>query len=90
MVEGLVPQVDTAHFRPYLTEQFGVLRINNYPKSDNPAGDIGLPSHIDDALLTIIHQGCEAEGLELLKDGEWVTVPARSDAMIVLVSAVCR
>lgn len=90
MVEGLEPQVNPAHFQPYLTEQFGMLRINNYPVSKHPAQEIGLPPHIDDTLLTIVHQGCDAEGLELLKDGQWVTVPARSDVMIVLVAAVCQ
>lgn len=88
MVEGLQPQASLAHFQPYLTEQFGVLRINNYPVSNHPARDIGLPPHIDDTMLTIVHQGCEVEGLELIKDGQWVSVPPRSNALVVLVAAV--
>lgn len=90
MVEGLEPQVNPDHFQPYLTEQFGVLRVNNYPVSNHPERDIGLPPHIDDTLLTIVHQGCDDEGLELLKEGQWVSVPPRSDVMVVLVAAVCQ
>lgn len=90
MVEGLQPQANSAHFQPYLTEQFGVLRINNYPVSNHTPRDIGLPPHIDDTLLTIVHQGSNVEGLELIKDGQWVKVPPRSDVLIVLVAAVCQ
>jgi isopenicillin N synthase-like dioxygenase len=90
IVEGMQPQVNLAHFQPYLTEQFGVLRVNFYPVSNHPAQDIGLPPHIDDNMLTIVHQGCDDEGLELIKDGQWVSVPPRRDALIVLVAAVCQ
>lgn len=90
MVEGLELHGNLAHFQPYLTEHFGVLRINNYPASEHPTRDIGLPPHIDDTLLTIVHQGCEVEGLQVKKDGQWVTVPPRGDVMVVLVAAVCQ
>ncbi|KAG0586113.1 hypothetical protein KC19_2G065200 [Ceratodon purpureus] len=90
IVEGLQPRASLAHFQPYLTEQFGLLRINHYPVSNHPARDIGLPPHIDDTLLTIVHQGSDVEGLELIKDGEWVSVPPRRDALIVIVAAVCQ
>lgn len=90
VLEGLKPQVNSAHFQPYLTEQFGVLRISNYPASEHPDRDIGLPPHIDDTLLTIVHQGCDVKGLELIKDGQWVSVPPRNDVMIVLMAAVCE
>ena len=82
--------MDLAHFQPYLTEQFGVLRINHYPISNQPSRDIGLPPHIDDTLLTIVQQGCDVEGLELVKDGQWVSVKPRKDVLVVLVAAVCQ
>ncbi|XP_073394763.1 gibberellin 3-beta-dioxygenase 1 isoform X6 [Physcomitrium patens] len=82
VLEGLKPQVNSAHFQPYLTEQFGVLRISNYPASEHPDRDIGLPPHIDDTLLTIVHQGCDVKGLELIKDGQWVLTNATYKAVL--------
>lgn len=91
MVESLRETVkNSAHFHDYLTEHSGVLRINHYPRSEQPGQDIGLPPHIDDSLITILHQGDEVAGLEVRKGGRWVSVQPRHDALVVIVAAVCQ
>lgn len=91
MVESLQETIRIpAQFHDYLTEHSGVLRINHYPRSEQPSQDIGLPPHIDDSLITIVHQGGEVAGLEVRKGGRWVSVQPRNDALVVIVAAVCQ
>lgn len=89
MVESLRGTIkDPAQFHDYLTVHSGVLRINHYPRSQQPEQDIGLPPHIDDSLITIVHQGGDVAGLEVRHDGRWVSVQPRHDALVVIVAAV--
>ena len=91
MVESLRETIkNPAQFHDYLTEHSGVLRINHYPRSEQPSQDIGLPPHIDDSLLTIVHQGDEVAGLEVRKGSRWVSVQPMQDALVVIVAAVCQ
>ena len=77
-----------AQIHDCLTEHSGVMRINHYPRIEQPGEDIGLPPHVDDTLLTIVHQGSEVAGLEVCKGGRWVSVQPRADALVVMVGAV--
>lgn len=89
MVEGL-PAASREHFKVYLVEQSGTLRVNNYPVCPQPALHTGLPPHIDACVLTILHQSADVAGLEVERDGSWIGVQPRHDALVVIVGAIVQ
>jgi isopenicillin N synthase-like dioxygenase len=89
MVEGL-PAASREHFKEYLVEQSGTLRVNNYPVCPQPALHTGLPPHIDACVLTVLHQSADVAGLEVEKDGSWIGVQPRHDALVVIVGAIVQ
>ncbi|XVF84036.1 hypothetical protein PTKIN_Ptkin16aG0542400 [Pterospermum kingtungense] len=60
-------------------ENFGAcLRVNFYPKCPQPDLALGLSSHSDPGGLTILLPDHDVPGLQVRKDGQWITVkPAR-------------
>ncbi|KAG0602996.1 hypothetical protein M758_10G057500 [Ceratodon purpureus] len=89
MVDGL-PVESRKHFKEYLVEQSGTLRVNNYPLCPQPALHTGLPPHIDACVVTVLHQSDNVAGLEVDKDGSWVGVQPRHDALVVMVGAIVQ
>ncbi|KAK6912253.1 Non-hem dioxygenase N-terminal domain [Dillenia turbinata] len=59
-------------------------RFNYYSRCKTPDLILGLKPHSDGTGFTIILQGTEVEGLQVLKDDQWQTVPPSSDALLVL------
>ena len=84
--EGLSEhEQDRSHINSYFpAPQAGSVRLNYYPAS----ATLGLPPHTDAAAFVLLHQSDGGEGLQLEKDGHWVTVQARSDAFVVIMGAV--
>lgn len=60
----------------------GALQMNHYPPCPEPAMTLGLPPHTDSSCITILSQG-GVEGLEIYKEGRWITVPALRGSLIV-------
>ncbi|CAK7356959.1 unnamed protein product [Dovyalis caffra] len=58
-------------------------RFNYYSKCQRPDLVLGLKAHADGSGYTIILQD-DVEGLQVFKDELWLTVPAISDALLVL------
>ncbi|CAN6458021.1 unnamed protein product [Victoria cruziana] len=58
------------------------LRLNRYPPCPIPSEICGLISHTDSDFLTILHQD-QVGGLQLKKDGRWVTVKPNDKALII-------
>ncbi|KAF3784598.1 Gibberellin 2-beta-dioxygenase 8 [Nymphaea thermarum] len=58
------------------------LRLNRYPPCPIASEICGLISHTDSDFLTILHQD-QVGGLQLKKDGKWVTVKPNDKALIV-------
>lgn len=61
------------------------ITISYYPPCPQPDLTLGLQSHSDMGTLTLLVQD-DVEGLQVLKDGEWVTVQPLSDAIVVLLA----
>ncbi|KAK6912677.1 Non-hem dioxygenase N-terminal domain, partial [Dillenia turbinata] len=60
------------------------LQLNAYPLCPDPSKTLGLLPHTDTSLFTIVQQINNTDGLQICKDGEWVTVtPANSHALLV-------
>ncbi|XP_031499687.1 gibberellin 2-beta-dioxygenase 8-like [Nymphaea colorata] len=58
------------------------LRLNRYPPCPVSSEVCGLISHTDSDFLTILHQD-QVGGLQLKKDGKWITVKPNQKALIV-------
>lgn len=76
-------------------EVYQNITISYYPPCPQPELALGLQAHSDMGAITLLVQD-EVEGLEVLKDGEWVTVQPLSDAIVVIladqtevVSSIC-
>ncbi|CAH2041881.1 unnamed protein product [Thlaspi arvense] len=59
------------------------LRANYYPPCPQPELVIGLTPHSDAALLTVLLQLRDVQGLQIRKDGIWIPVRPLPDAFIV-------
>ncbi|KAK9106674.1 hypothetical protein Syun_022685 [Stephania yunnanensis] len=58
------------------------LQLNSYPVCPDPKKTMGLANHTDSTIITVVYQNNES-GLQLLKDGSWVMVPALDGALVV-------
>ncbi|XP_023759956.1 protein SRG1 [Lactuca sativa] len=58
-------------------------RFNYYPPCPWPDKVFGVKPHADISALTFLLQDKEVEGLQVLKDGQWVGVPILPDALTI-------
>ncbi|XP_058092570.1 gibberellin 2-beta-dioxygenase 8 isoform X2 [Magnolia sinica] len=58
------------------------LRLNRYPACPISSDVYGLMPHTDSDFITILYQD-QVGGLQLLKDGRWITVKPNSETLIV-------
>ncbi|XP_008809847.3 gibberellin 2-beta-dioxygenase 8-like [Phoenix dactylifera] len=74
------------HDGTYITENCtcdsSYLRLNRYPPCPVKDRVFGLVPHTDTSFLTIVRQD-QVGGLQLMKDGRWITVKPNADALIV-------
>ncbi|KAH6828899.1 hypothetical protein C2S53_016422 [Perilla frutescens var. hirtella] len=59
-------------------------QFNYYPPCPKPERVLGLREHADASLITILLQDDRVEGLQLLKDGTWFSVPIMPHALLVI------
>lgn len=72
----------------YFTHQLGdtaevYARFNYYPCCSRPDLVFGLKPHADGSTITIVLPDKDVEGLQVLKDGEWVRVLPNPHALLV-------
>ncbi|KAJ4951228.1 hypothetical protein NE237_028060 [Protea cynaroides] len=60
-------------------------RMNFYPKCPQPELALGLSPHTDPGAMTVLLQD-QVSGLQLYKDGVWISVPPLQDALTVLIA----
>jgi isopenicillin N synthase-like dioxygenase len=60
------------------------MRMNYYPPCPQPENVIGLNPHSDAGALTILLQANDIEGLQIRKDGHWISVKPLTDAAFVI------
>ncbi|XP_039119805.1 gibberellin 2-beta-dioxygenase 8 isoform X1 [Dioscorea cayenensis subsp. rotundata] len=73
---------DGAYFERNCNRETCYLRLNRYPLCPVPGGLFGLVPHTDSDFLTILCQD-EVGGLQLMKDGRWITVKPNPSALVV-------
>ncbi|XP_039022887.1 protein SRG1-like isoform X3 [Hibiscus syriacus] len=80
MAEALNMKTEEMEF---IGEGRQAMRVNYYPPCHLPAQVIGLTPHSDASVITILLQLNEVEGLQIKKDGKWVSVKPLPNAFIV-------
>lgn len=61
---------------------FQLLAINHYPPCPDPSLTLGLPKHSDPNLITVLLQE-DISGLQVLNEGEWISVEPIPNAFII-------
>uniref|UniRef100_A0ACD5XSE3 Uncharacterized protein n=1 Tax=Avena sativa TaxID=4498 RepID=A0ACD5XSE3_AVESA len=61
----------------------GFARFNYYPPCPRPDLVLGLKSHSDGGLLTILLVGEDVGGLQVQRDGKWYNVPAKPNTLVI-------
>ncbi|PWA76605.1 protein SRG1 [Artemisia annua] len=59
------------------------MRMNYYPPCPEPEMAVGFSPHSDADALTILYQLNTTEGLQIRKDGKWVTIKPLPNALVV-------
>ncbi|XP_071710567.1 protein SRG1-like [Rutidosis leptorrhynchoides] len=59
------------------------MRMNYYPPCPEPELALGFSPHSDADALTILYQLNQTDGLQIRKDGKWVTVKPLPNALVV-------
>ncbi|KAL5988249.1 hypothetical protein ACLOJK_036012 [Asimina triloba] len=59
------------------------VRVNCYPPCPRPDLALGLNPHTDGSLLSLIVQFDSKDGLEVLRDGRWVRIPAPPGSLLI-------
>ena len=57
--------------------------VNFYPKCPAPDLTFGLPAHTDPNALTILLMDQQVPGLQVLKEGRWIAVNPRPNALVI-------
>ena len=76
--EGL--GLEKGYFRGEMSKNPEFL-AHHYPPCPNPSLTVGLSQHADPTLITILFQ--DVNGLQFLKDGQWIDVDPLPDAFLV-------
>ncbi|PWA75998.1 2-oxoglutarate (2OG) and Fe(II)-dependent oxygenase superfamily protein [Artemisia annua] len=73
--------------RDYISEQLGKhaqhIALNYYPPCPQPDLTYGLPGHSDLNLITILLQADDVSGLQVSKDGKWISVDPVPNTFII-------
>ncbi|XP_058746223.1 protein DOWNY MILDEW RESISTANCE 6-like isoform X1 [Vicia villosa] len=59
-----------------------IISVNHYPPCPKPSLTLGLTKHKDPYLITILMQD-DVSGLQVLKDGKWITVKPLPHAFVI-------
>nr|BAU24762.1 flavanone-3-hydroxylase [Reaumuria trigyna] len=81
-----------------LGDQGQHMAVNYYPPCPQPDLTYGLPGHTDPNALTILLQDLQVTGLQVLKEGKWVSVKPHPGAFVInigdqlqaLSNGICR
>lgn len=74
--------ISFSYFQENCSVNTSYLRLNRYPRCPFPSKVFGLLPHSDTSFLTIVHQD-QIGGLQVMKDGIWIAVKPKPEALIV-------
>lgn len=76
-------KMDAEEIRELFGDGIQTMRMNYYPPCPEPDMAIGFTPHSDADALTILFQLNETEGLQIRKEGKWVSVKPLHNAFVV-------
>ncbi|GFP84754.1 gibberellin 20 oxidase 1-d [Phtheirospermum japonicum] len=79
---GISLGVSQNHFKQFFEENKSIMRLNYYPRCQQPELTLGTGPHCDPTSLTILHQD-DVGGLQVFVDDEWQSISPNSDAFVV-------
>ncbi|XP_015385536.2 protein SRG1-like, partial [Citrus sinensis] len=85
---GKVLNIKDEELREYFENGFQSMGMNYYPPCPQPEKVVGLTTHSDDSVLTILLEINEVEGLQIKKDGKWIPVTPFPNAFVVNIGVV--
>ncbi|KAI7743140.1 hypothetical protein M8C21_010038 [Ambrosia artemisiifolia] len=80
--------MDIEEMSELFQDGFQSVRMNYYPPCPQPDMALGFSPHSDADALTILYQLNDTAGLQIRKDGKWVTVKPQPGALVVNVGDV--
>jgi isopenicillin N synthase-like dioxygenase len=75
--------LEEEYVKKALGEQEQHMAVNFYPKCPAPDLTFGLPAHTDPNALTILLMDQQVAGLQVLKEGRWIAVNPRPNALVI-------
>ncbi|KAI3740325.1 hypothetical protein L2E82_30753 [Cichorium intybus] len=75
--------IDNEEITELFEDGYQSVRMNHYPPCQEPELAMGLYPHSDAGGLTILYQLNETEGLQVRKNGNWVSVKPLPNALVV-------
>ncbi|GJN09267.1 hypothetical protein PR202_ga27257 [Eleusine coracana subsp. coracana] len=75
--------LEQEYMKKVLGEQEQHMAVNFYPKCPSPELTYGLPAHTDPNALTILLMDQQVAGLQVLKEGRWIAVNPRPNALVI-------
>ncbi|XVE51536.1 hypothetical protein DITRI_Ditri02bG0049800 [Diplodiscus trichospermus] len=76
-------KMDAEEMKELFTDGVQSMRMNYYPPCPEPDKTIGFSPHSDADALTVLFQLNETEGLQIRKDGKWVSIKPLPNAFVV-------
>lgn len=64
--------------------------VHRYPPCPDPSLTLGIAKHRDYSLITILLQEQHVEGLQVLKDGQWIGVEPIPNAFVVNIGLILQ
>ncbi|XP_022141149.1 gibberellin 20 oxidase 2-like [Momordica charantia] len=69
-------------FKKVYEDNDSILRLNFYPRCENPELTLGTGPHCDPTSITILHQD-HVSGLQVHVDDQWYSIPPTPDSFVV-------
>lgn len=69
--------------KEYMAEKSGMIRVYRYPNYPDTNVGWGMDAHTDSSVMSILNQGDEVGGLQLLKHHQWINVKPIPDTLVV-------
>lgn len=76
-------KMDINEMRDLFSHGVQTMRMNYYPPCPEPEMVLGFTPHSDADALTIVYQLDETEGLQIRKDGKWISIKPLPNAFVV-------
>ena len=74
--------LSSSYIQDIIGEPYQNITISYYPPCPQPELTLGLQAHSDMGAITLLIQD-EVGGLQVLRDGKWITVEPLPDAIVV-------